>query len=508
MDATREGTRGKQQSLSTRLILSYLAVILIGMGIAAPLAWLAVERLYLENQKANLLAQSKLIADALGADSLQVKDPTPSPYSQLSNIQPGIHTRVIDPQGAVIISLSSSGQLTAPSGFDLPQFAQNSTGNVTSGELLKRPEIEKALQGQAAVDVRRVDVPGGRPVLYAAAPVYSKDGSIAEIVYLASPLPNTQWASLPGIVRWQLIGVILAAILVASGSGLLLTRRISNPLGKLAESAWAVAGGDLNQSVPEDPDIVELAILSRTFNSMTASLRKAEQVKNAFIADVTHELRTPLTVIKGTIETLQDGAMDDLAAREPFLDSMGRETERLIRLVNDLLVLTRADSGALNLNLHPLDLEEMARARCAHMQPFASQRQVRLSVGAHLDSPGRSSIVRVDPDRIAQVLDNLLDNAIRYSPPCGAIRVVLDHDGDAVRCRVIDSGPGIPANHLPYVFERFYRVDPARERSQGGSGLGLAIVRGLILAHGGQVSASSQEGLGTTLAFWLPAIPG
>jgi signal transduction histidine kinase len=508
MNTSQVSTRGKLHPLRTRLVLSYLAVILIGMGIASPLAWLAVERLYLENQKANLLSQSELIADTLEFDSGQLNDSTAGTYSQLSNIQPGIHTRVINPQGAIIISLTGPGQPADRSGFDLPQFAQNSTGDVTPDELLNRPEIEEALQGQAAVDVRRVDVPGGRPVLYAAAPVYSEDGSIAGIVYLASPLPDTQWAALPVIVRWQLIGVILAAILVASGFGLLFARRISNPLGRLAEGAQAVAGGDLSQYVSEDPDIAELSSLGRAFNSMTASLQKSEQVKNAFIADVTHELRTPLTVIKGTVETLQDGAMDDLTIREPFLDSMSRETERLIRLVNDLLVLTRADSNALNLKLQPYDLWELARSRCTHMQPFASQYQVRLLVDTGLNSAGYCNQVLIDPDRIAQVLDNLLDNAIRYSPPGSDIKVVLDHEREEVGCRVIDSGPGIPAEHLPYIFERFYRVDPARERSQGGSGLGLAIVRGLILAHNGRVSASSEEGVGTTLTFWLPAISG
>jgi signal transduction histidine kinase len=263
--------------------------------------------------------------------------------------------------------------------------------------------------------------------------------------------------------------------------------------------------------VPEDPAITELSLLGKAFNTMTNSLRKAEQVKDAFIVDVTHELRTPLTVIKGTIETLQDGALDDLAAREPFLDSMGQETERLIRLVNDLLVLTRADGDALNLQIRPVDLRELARSRCEHMQPYASQCQVRLIVDAspvqgepHGDQ--NAAPILADADRLAQVLDNLLDNAIRYSSPGSEVRIVIDDELDQVKCQVVDTGPGIPAKHLPYIFERFYRVDPARERNRGGSGLGLSIVRGLIMAHGGRVSASSVEGQGTTVSFWLPTV--
>jgi two-component system sensor histidine kinase VicK len=242
---------------------------------------------------------------------------------------------------------------------------------------------------------------------------------------------------------------------------------------------------------------------------MTGSLRQADQVKTAFISDVSHELRTPLTVIKGTIETLQDGALDDLAARDSFLSSMNQETERLIRLVNDLLVLTRADAGALNLQLRPVDLAELARSRCERLARLASQRQVQLSTVIDPGSTGQGAcLVRADADRIAQVLDNLLDNAIRYSPPGSEVKVMLSREASQVACRVVDAGQGIPADRLPFIFERFYRADPARGRGQGGSGLGLAIVFSLVQAHGGRVAAHSIEGQGTTITFWLPAVSG
>jgi signal transduction histidine kinase len=281
----------------------------------------------------------------------------------------------------------------------------------------------------------------------------------------------------------------------------LFARRISQPLERLAGAAHAVARGDLDQAVPENSNITDLAGLSHSFNTMTASLRQSDQARNAFIADVSHELRTPLTVIKGTVETLQDGALDDLDARGPFLESMNRETERLIRLVNDLLVLTRADAGALNLQLGPLDLGVLARARCEAMRLPAAARPVRLTV----DDAQAGCPALADPDRIAQVIDNLLANAIRYAPAESVIRMVISNEGDEVACRVIDCGPGIPARHLPMIFERFYRADPARDRAQGGSGLGLSIVRGLVAAHGGRVAVESVEGLGSTFTFWLPA---
>lgn len=491
-------------SLGARLAFSYLAVILIGMGIAIPMAWLAVERLYLNAQRDNLLAQAQLVATALGSEAPPAASSVP--YTQISNMLPGIHTRVIDPLGAVVIDLTASERSPESSGLSLPQLAQNAAGLVTPKELVSRPEITQARMGQPATSIRRVDVAGGRRVLYAAAPVLSEEGNVLQIVYLATPLPDTQWNALPIALRWQVGTVLLVSILLASSAGLLLARRIASPLEKLADAAHRVAAGDLGQTVPEDSAITELGILGRAFNTMTDGLRKSDQTKTTFISDVSHELRTPLTVIKGTIETLQDGALDDLAARGALLASMGCETERLITLVNDLLVLTRADAGALNLQLVRVDLGELARSRCEHFERAASLRQVSLRVVTGSQLPGYGSFaVKADPDRMAQVLDNLLDNAIRYAPPGSEVKVTLDRATDQVVCQVADAGPGIPASHLPFIFERFYRVNQARGRGDGGSGIGLSIVRSLVLAHGGRTAASSVEGLGTTVTFWLPA---
>jgi signal transduction histidine kinase len=183
-----------------------------------------------------------------------------------------------------------------------------------------------------------------------------------------------------------------------------------------------------------------------------------------------------------------------------LLQSMQAETKRLIRLVNDLLVLTRADAGALNLKLESIDLGDLARVRCAGLSTLAAVRRVILTVDVR-----NQAKVRGDVDRLTQVLDNLLDNAIRYAPEVSTVRINLQHEGDEIRCAVSDQGPGIPAQHLPFVFERFYRAEASRDRHSGGSGLGLAIVRSLVLAQGGRIIAESVEGQGTTFTFWLPA---
>jgi len=467
-------------------------VLLTGMGLAAGLAWVAVERLYLTTQKDNLTAQAQLTAAMIQDTNLPV-NPV-EPYMQTLNMAPGIHTRLLSESGAVVVGLpvgSGETPIQVPS-------AEN-VGYVPSEELLQRPEIKSALEGDSATAVRRVPSVNGQRVLYAAAPILDESGSVLGIVYMATPLPKT---GLPTEMIAQFVGIVIIAITLAGLTGTFLARRIAQPVENLDQAALAISKGDLNQVVPTDHSITELQRLSKSFNEMTTSLNQSNQAKNAFIADVTHELRTPLTVIKGTIETLEGGALDDLEGRLPLLASMGRETDRLIRLVNDLLVLTRADASALRLKIEPVDLASLARSRCQHLKPLADDRRVRLEVAA--PAPQGTLMVLGDSDRLAQILDNLLDNAIRHAPASSTVNIHIQSDGDEIQCRVSDHGPGIPAEHLLYIFERFYRVDPSRNRKTGGTGLGLAIVQALVKAHNGRISVKNSGEGGTEFTFWLP----
>jgi two-component system, OmpR family, sensor histidine kinase BaeS len=474
-------------ALRLRLTLSYLAVVALGMTVAAALAWDSVERLYLEMQRANLLAEAQRVASRLGAEPAS---DVAAPYSQLANTQLGIHTHVLASEGAIVLDLQPPG----------PRLLQGVGGQLTPEELLGRPEIAQALAGQPATAIREIAGAGGRRVLYAAAPVPPAAGASPRVIYIASPLPDTGWDALPASLLGQLLGAAALALAAAGVAGWWLALRISEPLASLAQGADRVAAGDLNYSVPVDSSVAELAGLGRAFNAMTASLRQGDLAKTAFIADVTHELRTPLTVIKGTVETLQDGAVDDLDAREGFLASITHETERLIRMVNHLLVLTRADAGVLQLQPRLLDLGALARARACQLAALAAQRGVQLSVNAPNSAP-----VLADELRLAQVIDNLLDNAIRHTPRGGKVAVTVMKGESKVSCAVADTGAGIAAEHLPLIFERFYRADASRSRSLGGCGLGLAISRALVTAHGGQIGAASTVGQGTTVSFCLPA---
>ncbi|MCJ7716610.1 MAG: cell wall metabolism sensor histidine kinase WalK, partial [Anaerolineales bacterium] len=412
-------------------------------------------------------------------------------------VSPGVHTRLLDEGGAVILGVPF------PEGQDPVQVPPSEDpGFVPAAELIQRPEIQSALAGKADTSIREIESLGGRRVLYAAAPVFGENGQVINLVYLATPLPTR---GLPGNLTLQLVGAVVIAGIFASLIGLLLARGIASPLEKLDRAVSAISGGDLSQKVPSSGNIRELGNLGHSFNKMTDNLRASDQAKTAFIADVTHELRTPLTVIKGTVETLEDGALDDQAGRGKLLQSMNKETYRLIRLVNDLLILTRSDARALSLDIKPFDLEDLVLVRCETIKPLAEKKGVQFNLDLE-ESPSRAEYkVLGDQNRVAQVLDNLLDNALRYAPDNSQVKISLKNRKEQVHCTVSDEGPGIPMEHLPMIFERFYRADKARDRESGGAGLGLSIARALIEAQGGIIQAESQAGEGTKITFQLPS---
>jgi len=231
-------------------------------------------------------------------------------------------------------------------------------------------------------------------------------------------------------------------------------------------------------------------------------LRRLEQVRTGFMANVSHELRTPLTAIHGYVETLLGGALDEPENARRFLEIVHRQTERLGRLINDLTDLSNIELGKVSLDLAPTRLDEVLDSVLAVMLPRAQAAGV--TVGA--ETPPRLAAVKADHDRLAQILINLVDNAVKYTPRGGTVRIRATETGRGmVEVSVEDTGIGIPAADLPRITERFYRVDKARSRELGGTGLGLAIVKHLVLAHGGELRIESELERGTTVRFTLPA---
>ncbi|MHB0885698.1 MAG: sensor histidine kinase [Bacillota bacterium] len=302
------------------------------------------------------------------------------------------------------------------------------------------------------------------------------------------------------------VGGLLSAVL-AGLVGVWLARRLTRPLDVLAAGAHRLARGDLAHRVPEDRGD-EIGDLARAFNSLARSLQRNEESRRKMVGDIAHELRTPLAILRGQLEAAQE---DAAALRPEVLLSLQDEVLRMTRLVNDLRELSLAEAGQLPLRKERLDLAALAQAVVGVIGPEAE----RLAIDLRVEEAAGVPAVEADPDRVKQVLLNLLTNALRHAGQDGRVTVgvapgegTAGHataDRPAVVVRVTDSGPGVPSEDLPHIFDRFYRADQARTRAEGGTGLGLAIVKGFVEAHGGTVGAENTPGGGACFWFSLPA---
>jgi len=290
-----------------------------------------------------------------------------------------------------------------------------------------------------------------------------------------------------------LIGFTLVSILV----GILLSRSVSAPLSKLAEAARSIGQRDLSQRV-EVRGSQEIREVAQAFNEMADDLQQAENLRQSLLADVAHELRTPITVIQGNLQAILDDVYElDKAEIAQLYD----QTRQLTRLVDDLRDLAQAEAKQLPLEMLPVDLTVLVADVAAIYEPLAEAQHIELQTRISEGVP----LIQGDRARLMQCLQNLLNNAFRHTPEEGVITLALKKDADHLEICVSDTGLGILSEHLSHVFDRFYRIDPARARETGGTGLGLAITRAIIENHGGTISAESAgEGQGSSFTIRFP----
>ena len=298
-------------------------------------------------------------------------------------------------------------------------------------------------------------------------------------------------------VQTALVVAVVAAGAAAIVVSLALSARLSRPISRLAEAAQRIAAGRYAERVPVSGDD-EIGELAASFNTMAASLEATERRRLQLVGDVAHELRTPLTTLDGYLEGLEDGV---ILPSEATWSLLRGETSRLARLVNDLQELWRAEARQIPLAIGPLDPAVLVREAAERFAPIAAGRDIAIRVDVEPGTPP----VLADRERLGQVLDNLLSNAVRYSPARSEVRLSIRHDAREVVLAVSDQGPGLTEQQRQLVFERFYRVDPSRSRAMGGSGIGLAIARALVELMGGRVWAASEgPGHGSTFSVALP----
>ncbi len=333
---------------------------------------------------------------------------------------------------------------------------------------------------------------GGEPVIATAREVGIGSRTWLVIIGRSEPLLAA------GLITKPVIAGLVAGVAMALVTALLVASRIARRVDRLGDAALRMGTGDFASPAPEDGDD-ELAGLGRTLNAMAEQLEAARRRERAFLMDVGHDLRTPLTTIRGYIEGLEEQAIpiDEMPRIAGVLRA---QTDRLGRLVEDLMLLSRLEAHEFTIRAEPVDLAAHLIETLEGMRAMAAVHDIRL--GAEVEDVG---VVELDPDRIGQVLGNLVDNAVRCTPAAGTVRVRLARsDGDVV-LSVADSGPGFDPEELPHVFERHGpRQRPVRPH---GSGLGLPIVKGLVDTMNGRVSASSDGGAGTEVVVVLPAPP-
>lgn len=329
------------------------------------------------------------------------------------------------------------------------------------------------------------------------------NGQLVGRLVVAVPIQSAIFGPLERRFFDRVRELLLAGAALAGVLGVLLgvafSRNLSAPLQRLADAARAVANRDFSRRV-EVGGSAEVAQVSQAFNEMAAALQQGEELRKNLVADIAHELRTPLSVLQGNLQAILD---DVYPLDKAEISQLYDQTRLLSRLVEDLRELALADAGQLHMNLQPTDIGQVLHTTCDHVAPAAEA----LGVALTTEIPRGLPLVQADPDRVAQVLHNLLSNALRYTPPGKSVTVSAAAKGATVEVTVADTGEGIAPGDLPHIFDRFWKADHSRTRgdpSLSGSGLGLSIAQSLVKAQGGRIWAESTLGQGATFHFTLP----
>lgn len=458
-------------SIRWKMAGTYFVLIVLILGIANFFLLRMLERNYLGERAATSLTNANIIATT-GQDTLLRSDRNAYYLARDFGTRMGARVLVLDRQGNVMVDSYDEEWLL--------------------GRSLRHQEVQIALTGTGQTGVHRLA--SGERVLYAAVPVL-RDKATAGVVMLVEGLDDV-YAALDDIRRHMvlvsLVSGLLAALLSLGLAGLL-----TRPVKELTEAVRQVSAGHLGQRIPARSSD-ELGQLAAAFNKMSGRLAEVDRLRRRFLADASHELKSPLSSVKALAQSLLETNEQDIGVYREYLADINSEMDRLARIVDHMLQLTRLEEGG-----GPLVKENTAVAGLVEhvlllLRPLAEEGGVALQTDI---DPGLSWPVH--PDLFTGILFNLVDNAIRHTPG-GTVTVEAHVKKKNLIVRVADTGEGIPAEELPHIFDRFYRVDKARSRVTGGTGLGLAVVRQAVHRHGGSIKVTSRPGEGTIFTLVLP----
>jgi len=474
----------RRQSLRTRLVLSFTVVIVTTAGLIAVLSYLIVNNRF----SYIILSTGHMLARQLA--------PTFADYYTRSGGWDGVETLMATYQDA---DLGGSRHISGPLQGRNPLRPSTLFQAQTATQIIEERLLLVDTNGKIIADsdpegkslhIQSGDLSKGAPVIVNRQRV----GTLLVASSLGELLPS-QRALLTDVNILMAVAAIVAVLAVFI-VGWFQTRNILAPVRSLADAAYGIAGGDLSHRIPVTSQD-ELGEMASAFNTMSAALEQQQILRQRAMSDIAHELRTPLSVLKVNLEGIQDGVT------APTPKVMGRllsDVDHLNCLIEDLRMLARVDAGEFKMDMMPVEMCDLVENVIERVRGAAKARDIALTTRL----PDAAMPIVGDRQRLAQVLFNLLSNALCHTPPGGQIAVGACWVDQEVRVWVQDTGKGIPARDLPYVFERLYRVDQARSRETGGSGLGLAIARSLVEAHGGRIWAKSKQGVGSIFAFVIP----
>lgn len=460
-------------SIRTRLTLWYTGLLALTLLLLGILIYSVVGRILIVNLEERLLAQ--------GEDVISIIQQENDPVAVMTSGRARLPS--IDTFGSQYFV-----QIVQLDGRAV-QLSENLHGQ-------RLPVTEAMLQNLAPGRVRFMTVRAGSVSLHVASLPITIGNRVVGVVEVAGLVSSIEDA-LAVVRRALLFGSVLALVFAAVG-GSILARAALQPIKNITQTAQRITGtSDLSQRIVAGVPTDEVGRLTATVNDMLARLDASFETQQRLVADVSHELRTPLTTIQGNLDLLRRGAADDPVMRGEALAAIGNQTVRMRRLVNDLLLLAQADAG-LQLQFQSVELDTLLLDVYRQGHVIAEGTGVRVRLGAE-----DQATVLGDPDRLRQLLLNLVDNAIKYTPSGGAVTLTLKRQAGWVQVSVADTGRGIAAPDLPHIFERFYQADRSRTRP-GGAGLGLSIAKWIAEAHGGELDVESEVGQGTTFTLYLP----
>jgi two-component system phosphate regulon sensor histidine kinase PhoR len=475
--------------LRAKIAVTYIGLTVAGIALASTISSWQIKN-YLDQRKhVTLVSQVKTFASlftggTLTADSLGTADA----YLKELSRQLEVRLTLIRQDGIVIFD----------SGVPFDSLGPMENHGT-------RPEVLEALKGGIGTHRRR-SATLNKDFLYAAQMVSGEELGTLDHGFVRVALGVSEIQELDTKVQYVVWIVGLFTVIVIAVASFQVSNRITRPIQSIVQTAQEIKGGDVEQRIPVTTSD-EMGDLATSINEMADRLssdidrlKKLERVRSEFLANVSHELRTPIFSVQGFIETLLDGAVDDPKVNRGFLRKALRHTSRLDALLNDLIDISRIESGEMKMSFRNFSIVEFLQQIVEEMQPVAEERKVSLTLVTDLESDDN---VYGDRERLKQVMINLIENALKYTEREGSVEIGVAEEGSRSVIRVKDTGSGIGPEHVDRIFERFYRIDRDRSREVGGTGLGLAIVKHIVEAHGGTINVESEVGKGSVFSFSL-----